>query len=303
VSDGAAWSFVAVDGVADGRLDGPAGGGAGLLLCLAGKSEIHRLDAVTGAVTWLRHTTSGASSLAVGPDGSLYGGQPASRRVVWYRGEGTYYLESMLDGTRQNDPQDLVVDATGAIWLTDDWTDASSPGPVNWPPLDHRSVLRLARVAETDDGIGDWHLTRVTSDTEHPHGIAISRDGSRLIVTDRGTPATLRAYPIEGDRLGEGLAIRSFATDDAIPDSGPWGMTVADDGSILVALGPGTDAGSAGVLILGDDGTDVAHHDLPDGTPTNLVFGGPDCATLFVTTDRGLLTVDGTGLRGIEGGA
>src|SRR3990172_5865999 len=102
----------------------------------------------------------------------------------------------MLDGRRHNEPQDLGVDRAGQVWFSDDWTAESVVGPVGWPPLDHRSILRLSRISETDDRFGDWHLERMTVDTHRPHGLALAPDEHTLYVTDRGAgadpPATLR---------------------------------------------------------------------------------------------------------------
>jgi gluconolactonase len=309
----APWRFERIEGSPDGRLDGPAWDGTALLLSVVDRNEIHRYDPATGSFVRLRHSTSANAGLAIGPDGRLFGAQGASRRVVWYEAGGaTYHLEAMLDGRRHGEPRDLVVDAAGPVWFTDDWTSESVVGPVGWPPPEQRSVLRLRCTAATTDGIGDWTLERMTTDTLHPHGIGLAPDGRTLYVTDRGNPPaqapTLRAYPLEDEGLGDATVLTfelgevSPAGGDgelALDPRGPRGLAVASDGRLVVAVGPATDGNEPALLVLDPAGVVEARHAVPDAIPTNVAFGGADRATLYVTTDgSGLVAVHDSGLRG-----
>jgi gluconolactonase len=277
----------------DGRLDGPVWDGSALLVCRVDGNEILRFDPATGSTTRLRHSTSGTRGLAIDREGRLYGAQTKSRRVVWYEAGGaTSYLEAMLDGRRHNDPQDLALDREGRIWFSDDWTPDSVGGPVGWPPLGHQSVLRLTRVAATADGIGDWRLERMTTDTIAPAGVTIAADDRTLFVIDRGdreTSPTLRAYPINADGLGAASVLHAF-TPDPDPDrrpTGPGGLAIDPDGRLLVAVGPGLDPDGPGLVAFDAAGGRIGHHPLPGRQPTSCAVGGPDGRTLFVTTAEG----------------
>jgi gluconolactonase len=274
----------------EGETDGPAWDGTALLFSRPAANEIMRFDPVARRTERLRHSTAGNRGLAVGPDGRLYGAQSRSRRVVWYAADGrTFLLNPMLDGERQNEPQHLAVDASGRIWFSDDWSVEASGGPVGWPPLDHRSILRLSRAAETDDGIGDWTLERMTWDTLAPRGIALSPDGSTLYVTDRGAGAdsgpSLRSYPITAEGLGPGRIVELTRPNGDAAGT-PDGLACAEDGRLFVVV-RSTAGSRSTVLTLGREGTVTGQLTLPHVQPTGCAVGGADGSTLFVTTSEG----------------
>jgi gluconolactonase len=273
----------------DGEADGPAWDGEGWLVARPASSEIVRYLPATGESKRFRHSTSGNRGLALGPTGRLYGAQTTSRRVVWYAPDGsTYYLNAMLDDRRHNDPQDLVVDGLGRIWFSDDWTAESSAGPVGWPPLEHRSILRLRRVGETEDGIGEWALERMTTDTTAPRGVGLSPDERTLYVTDLGGAASapaLRAYPLAGSSLGAGRVLADFGPGAGALAGRPGGLAVARDGRLLVAIAGGPGGGR--IAELEPEGTLRMLHPVPDGGPTNCAVGGPAGSSVLVTTVSG----------------
>lgn len=305
------WQFEPVtEDPVGGVLDGPVWDGEGLLLCSVNSNEILRFDPTTRSAERVRHSTSATRGLAIGPDGRLFGAQGKSRRVVWYEAGGaTFYLNAMLDGRRHGDPQDLIVDRLGRIWFSDGWTADSIGGPVGWPAPDHRSILRLTRVAETDDGIGDWRLERMTHDTLGPRGVALSPDHTTLYITDGGdglaAPPTLRAYPLTDTGLGPASILHVFEADGdsgmvAEPGAGPHGLCVDADGRLLVAIGGSAGGTEPAIEVFESDGLPLGRHPIPAGAPTNCTFGGNDMETLFVTTmDGQLLGATDTGHRGV----
>ncbi len=302
------WAATPVGGSPfEGELDGPAWDGRALLFCNATKNEIWKYDEAKGAASLVRAQTVRTRGLAFAPDGRLYGAQTRARRVVWYRDDGaSYYVESAIDGERRNDPLHLAVDRAGRIWSADRWTEESSGGPVGFPALPHRSVLRLDPSGPRDaNAVGAWTLRRMTHDTTSPHGVALSPDERALYVSDDGdatTPPTLRAYGIASDgSLEKGTVLRRYAAGD-----GPAGIAAAASGEIVVTAGGPGSPGGPRIEVIAPDGRAVTTSSAVAGAPTACAFGGERLETLFVTTAAGeLLRIAGTGLRGVprEGGS
>ena len=151
----------------------------------------------------------------------------------------------------------------------------------------------------------DGSCTTVVSGLTIANGIGWSPDGSTMYLADSGT-ADVHAFAVEsptGDLGGR----RTFVhVDDGsgVPD----GLTVDEEGCVWVALFDG-----GVVRRYGPDGRQLSEVKLPAARPTSCAFGGPDRATLFVTTSRvgldevalvdqpeaGLVfRVDGLGVRG-----
>jgi gluconolactonase len=267
-----------------GELDGPAWDGTGLLFANVPKNEILRYDPPSSAVATVRKNAVRTRGLAFAPDGRLYAAQTRSRRIVWYKDDGTaYYVESMLDGERRNDPQHLAIDRAGRIWSTDLWTDESIPGPVGYAPLGHCSVLRATRTAADGERVGTWTLERMTHDTIAPRGIALAPDERALYVADGGdaaTPPTLRAYPIEASGLGAVRVLREYEAGE----SAPAGLAVDAVGRVLVAVG----GVRPRIEVVSPDGQLRSEHDAP-AVPTACAFGGVSLDVLFVTAANGQL--------------
>ena len=277
-----------------GELDAPTWDGSGLLFANVTKNEILRYDPRRKTVVTLRKNAVRTRGLAIAPDGRLYAAQTRSRRIVWYKDDGTaYYVESTIEGQRRNDPQHLAIDRQGRIWSTDLWTDDSIPGPVGYPPLGHCSVLRATRTVADGDRVGTWTLERMTHDTVAPRGIAFAPDESMLYVADGGdasTTATLRAYPVAAnDALGDARVLRRYAVGDS-----PAGLAVDAGGRILVA----TTGARPRIEVVELDGRASAEHTAP-AMPTACAFGGAMLDVLFVTAASGeLFGVTGSGHRG-----
>ena len=274
----------------DEPLDGPAWDGRGLLFCVAGRNEIHRWDAATGAASVVRSATNRTRGLALGGDGRLFGAQSRARRVMWLSADGgAFYLEAMLDGERHNDPQDLVVDADSRVWFTDRHTDGTIPGPVGYPPLAHNSVLRLTESGPRGTGTtGGWRLERMTFDTTGPGGIALSGDERTLYVIDGldapAEAASLRSYAIDGaGNLGPGALLHSFAPGERV-----GGLCTDALGRIHVAVRAAAGDATGRIDLLGPSGGLAASHPL-GASPTNCCLGGEGSAMLFVTTAEGVL--------------
>jgi gluconolactonase len=272
--------------------EGPAWDGEGLFFTSIEENEIRRYDPATCAVATIYHDTGGSNGLAFGPDGSLYACEGTGRAIARYDPRGVKtILATTFAGKRLNSPNDLVVDATGAIWFTD-----PRYGHQAGRALDHDSVYRLTPPA---DGSSPWSITRLTFDTTRPNGLLLSRDERTLYVAQSDYDLTsvrqLRAYPVLDDgTLGDYVVLHDFGEARGID-----GMCLDAEGNIVATCGWDLSGPGSRVAVFAPDGAILEEHHLPAGRPSNCAFGGPHLSDLYVTTlDGRLYRVANTGRGG-----
>ena len=277
-----------------GPFDSPANGvvwdGEAVLFALREEQRLMRLDPASGEVTEARKYTSRTGGLAIGPDGELYGGQEASRRLIEFLPDGSSTaIDALLDGKHHNHPGDLSVDGQGRIWFTDPFSPVLAQGPQFFPPLDHASVLRVAR-----DHRRAWVMQRMTFDTVAPRAVLVSADQKTLYIAE-GEPdhdhvRELRAYPIDGDgSLGNHSVLHTFGADHRGPQRGIEGMCLDADGNIVACGGWAKNGPGPLIYVFSPAGRLLKTYDLLADMPNRCAFGGPDMATLYVTTATGKL--------------
>ena len=275
-----------------GPFESPAVGvvwdGEAVLFALREEQRLMRLDPASGEVTEARKYTSRTGGLAIGPGGELYGGQEASRRLIEFLPNGSSTaIDALLDGKHHNHPGDLSVDGQGRIWFTDPFSPVLAQGPQFFPPLDHASVLRVAR-----DHRRAWVMRRMTFDTVAPRAVLVSADEKTLYVAE-GEPRhdhvrELRAYPIDDDgSLGNHLVLHTFGADHLGPQRGIEGMCLDGSGNIVACGGWAKNGPGPLIYVFSPEGRVLRTHDLPADMPNRCVFGGDDLDTLFVTTAAG----------------
>ena len=286
------WTFSLLTGPAT-ITEGPAWDGAALWYTAIAENEIRCYDPTTGAITTAHRDTGAANGLAFGPDGALYACAGGARAIVRYGPDGTKTtLADRFEGRRLNSPNDLVLDASGAIWFTDPRYGADHADR----ELDHDSVYRLT---PNPDGATPWPIQRLTTDTTRPNGLLLAPDERTLYVAQSDylpcSVRQLRAYPITADgSLGPPTVLHDFG-----PDRGIDGMCWDDTGAIVATCGWELGGPGCRLAVFATDGTLLEEHPLPAGRPTNCAFGDPDLATLYVTTIEGhLYRVPDTGRRG-----
>jgi gluconolactonase len=182
---------------------------------------------------------------------------------------------TIADGWRGrgfNSPNDVTVDADGAVWFTD-------------PAYGFLQGFRPA--PSLGDFVYRWDPTTgavdvVADDFDKPNGIALSPDGATLYVGDSGAnqaagtfhadrPHHVVAFDVQaGGRLVNRRVIA--VTAHGIPD----GLKVDRDGRVYVSS-------DDRVLVLAPEG-DLLGEILVPGA-VNFTFGGPDGNVLFVTAD------------------
>ena len=294
------WNFELVAGPYGGTTEGPVWDGEALLFTHIPASRILRYDPETGRVAEYCNETFHTNGLCFDAAGNLYGCQQGRRRIVRFDAAGNtaVSLPHLLDGKRHNNTNDLAVDKQGRIWFTDPYSGIGDSGPQE---LDHQSVLRL-----DPKGHDQWELCRVTTDISRPNGILISRDQRTLYVAQSdygaGRRRELRAYPVNDDgSLGEYRTLHTFGVDGGASDGdargvgsrgvqrGVDGMTLDEDGNIVVCAGWEAAGPGPMIYVLSPAGRILETHPLRVDRPTNCCFGDADLRSLYVTTGGGHL--------------
>ena len=124
----------------------------------------------------------------------------------------------------------------------------------------------------------DGSCTTVLTGLTIANGIGWSPDGSTMYLNDSGT-GCLEVFRFEMS-TGAITNRRTLVRSDQ-PGVVPDGLTVDEEGGIWVALW-----GGGAVNRYAPDGSLLASLELPVERPTSCAFGGPDRATLFITTAR-----------------
>jgi gluconolactonase len=183
------------------------------------------------------------------------------RRVTRMAADGRIdVLVDRYEGQRLNRPNDVVCKSDGSLWFTD---------PGLRVPLAQREVPYAGVYRIDPDG-----TTKLFADCEYPNGLAFSPDERILYVANTRWSQYIHAFEL--DAAG-GLVRRRIFADmssdetDGVPD----GMKVDVEGRIY-CTGPG------GTWVFAPDGTRLGIIRTPE-IPANVVFGGPDLRTLFLT--------------------
>lgn len=215
-------------------------------------NRIHRIDAKTGKVSVWKEDSGGANGLMFGGDGRLYAAQNGRKRIVAYSPDGIENV--VVDGTTSND---VAVAKDGGVYFTD------PPNKRVWY-VDAKGNKRVVH-----EGIG------------FPNGVVLSPDQSLLMVADSAS-RFVWSFQVQPDgSLANGQPFyRLEMADEAAPGvlrGGADGMTVDTLGYLYVAT-------PLGIQICDQPGRVVGIIEKPEGrSPSNVVFGGPNLDTLYVT--------------------
>lgn len=272
------WSFERVAGPYSFS-EGPVWTGDAVLFTDIRSNRIMRYSPSSGGCNTAFKDTAAANGLTRDRLDRLYVCEGGGRRVARYEPDGTTTtLADRFEGKRLNEPNDIVIDDRGRIWFTD-----PCYGDRSTMELDHDSIYRLDPATT-----GTWNISRVTTTTLRPNGLAFSPDFATLYVAE-SPPASvgsrqLRAYPVNPDgSLGSYRVLHDFG-----PDRGIDGMRVDAEGIIVATCGWEKSGPGPRVAIFSSDGTVVGDHPTPTN-PTNCCFGGADLRDLYVTGYDGAL--------------
>jgi gluconolactonase len=165
----------------------------------------------------------------------------------------------ILKGKRLNGPNDLWIAPNGGIYLTDplykrDWWTGRSPEMEQ----DGQHLYYLA-----PDRI---QFFRVDENLVQPNGLVGTPDGKKLYVADIGDKKTY-VYDIEEDGY---LKNRKLFC-----EMGSDGMTIDNKGNVYLT--------GNGVTVFNPKGEQIAYIPVEERWTANVVFGGTERKTLFIT--------------------
>lgn len=268
--------------------EGPVAMGDGSVLLVEIRRQTLTRIYPDGSTDVVAHFEGGPNGAAIGPDGAVYivnnggfawieqpdgtlapNGHPSDdyvsgsvQRVDLATGKvETLYTE--CDGRPLRGPNDLVFDAQGGMWFSD-------PGKIHTETMHHGHLLYC-----TPDGS---MIRRVYDHMVTPNGVGISPDGKTLWVAETLT-GRLHFFTITGP--GE-LAEPGSGWNDNVLGPVPGkqmldSLAVEVDGRVCVGT-----LRNGGITVFSPDG-DFEHVPVPDGSTTNIAFGGPEMRTAWIT--------------------
>ena len=228
--------------------DGPAVSATGeLFFTDPASNRIHKVE-LDGKVRVFAENTNGVSGLMFGPDGRLYAGASRSRQIVAYEASGKPHVLA-----EEAPANDLAVNVKGDLYFTD------SANKKVW------FLPKGGKPRVVDEGI------------DFPNGVLLSPDQTLLYVADYNGQLSW-AFQIQPDgSLTHKQRYFYVHMPDAAVRSGADGMAVDSEGRVYIAT-------PLGVQVFDQIGK--CHAIIPppqSGSFTNVEFGGPDMAEMYVT--------------------
>ncbi len=209
--------------------------------------RIHKIG-LDGKVGVFKQDTGGANGLMFGPDGRLYACQDGRKRIVAYSMDGKETV--IAEDVNSND---LAITARGEIYFTD--------------PL-HKRVWFI-------DAQGGKRV--VHEGIQFPNGVRLS-PGQGFLIVDDSASRWVWSFQVQPDgSLANGDSFYRLETPDESSATGADGMAWDTEGFLYVTT-------RMGIQVFDPPGRVMAILNKPQpGSISNIVFGGPNRDTLFVT--------------------
>ncbi len=224
-------------------------------------SKTHRWS-TDGKLTTFRDDTGNANGLFFDATGNLLACEGGNRRVTRVAMDGNVtVIADNFQGKKLNSPNDIWPDPKGGIYFTD-----PRYGKADGLEQDGYHVYYIPPSGKP--------LIRVVDDLVKPNGVLGSANGKLLYVADPGAEKTY-VYEIQADGT---LSNRKLAAPE-----GSDGMTLDEHGNLYLTR--------AGVEVYSPAGKKIASIAVPE-RPANVVFGGTDRKTLFITARTGFYSLE-----------
>lgn len=221
--------------------------------------KIIRWSAKTGEFSTFSDNTGRSNGLYFDRKGNLIAAADKDNQLWSFDKSGNpTVLISDFEGKLLNGPNDIWIAPDGGMYVTD--------------PLYKRNYwTRDPQVQQSGE-----HLYYLSPDRKHfypldkeyvkPNGIIGTPDGKKLYVSDLGDNKTYE-YTIGKDgSLSDKKLFTSMGSD---------GMTIDDKGNVYLT--------GKGVTVFNKGGEQIAHIPINERHTANVVFGGKDRKTLFIT--------------------
>ncbi|MBN2473447.1 MAG: SMP-30/gluconolactonase/LRE family protein [Pirellulales bacterium] len=260
-------------GTGYGFSEGPAADADGNVYFSDGRHDSIHLYRPGSPVELFTDDSTDANGMMFNRKGELYVCEGAAHRIVAFdvHTRQKRVLAGEIDGTPFNEPNDLAVDRHDGFYFSD-------------PNYQHRGQPTLMK-QDTYYCSASGRVHRVSTVCFKPNGVLLDAEEVTLYVADsRGQ----RIYRYEV--LGPGRLANERLWIDKL-GANPDGMTLDQHGHLYVCLG------RAGLKLFDSESEPIGRIEVPYAS--NCCFGGPDFATLFVTSADKLLGI-ATKVRGMR---
>jgi gluconolactonase len=210
-----------------------------------------------GVITQIAETGGRPNGLLFNSKGEMFVADAELKAIlrIGTDGKSEVFAEN-YEGTRFGGPNDLCFLPNGDLLFTD---------PIRRPQPDP-AISPVYKV--TPEG----HVSAFANELAYPNGIAISKDGTRVYVSETRAQRLVAFTIDESGQLLDQQLIRRFKE-----PGNPDGMAVDVEGNILQTL-PGIKA----IAYVSRSGELLDLYHVPDWAPANLAFGGTDMKTVYV---------------------
>lgn len=229
--------------------------------------HIHKWSAKDGKVTLFMENTGRANGTYFDKNGVLISCSDFENEIWAIDLEGkTEVIVTDYRGKKLNGPNDLWIAPNGTMYITDPLYKRAwwSRSPETQQDGDHVYMLSPDRKT----------MTRIADDFTKPNGIVGTPDGKKLYIADIGAGKT---YSF--DILSDG----SIGNKQLFAEMGSDGITIDGKGNIYLT--------GKGVTVFNPQGEKIAQIPIEERWTSNVVFGGKNRKTLFITAMGSVYTL------------
>ena len=213
------------------------------------------------------------------PGGGLLVCEQVTSSLVRIRPDGAREIPAFhFEGKYLNSPNDVITRSDGSIYFTD-------PNYGRWPVavgVGRECELDFQGVYRVPPGGGPVELVVARDEFEQPNGLCFSPDESVIYINDR---TNLKAFDVASDgSLVNGRVIGEDMGSEEIAGGNPDGMKTDELGNVWCTA-------RHGIWIFAPDGELLGILPTPE-VSGNLVWGGPDLRTLYITMTTKLVRIE-----------